>query len=199
MITVKLIFKDIALKYNILEILLKAPLIQLKGFDEPDVILLNHEVNLVRKIKELKVKYPLTKIVAITENHSAQNIINSFLLGIEGYICKDKVKKFIIENIIQIYNGGIVVSPCLMLHIANYIKIEITEEKVEVWDLSNREVEIAQLLLKGQTFDEIANMLFISVNTVKFHLKNIYFKFDVNSKSQLILELHKQKFSYKTT
>ena len=53
--------------------------------------------------------------------------------------------------------------------------------------LSNREAEVAELVSKGLSNKEVANQLFVTENTVKFHLTNIYKKMSVKSRAQLIV------------
>ncbi|MBK7291394.1 MAG: helix-turn-helix transcriptional regulator [Chitinophagaceae bacterium] len=64
-------------------------------------------------------------------------------------------------------------------------------KKISNATLTNREVETIQHLMQGKTNHEIAESQFATINTVKTHLKNIYLKFDVESRGQLIVLLNK--------
>src|SRR5690606_7126458 len=56
--------------------------------------------------------------------------------------------------------------------------------------LSNRELEVIQLVVEGLSNQEISDKLFLSVNTVKFHIRNIYVKMDINSRAQAVSRIH---------
>ena len=72
----------------------------------------------------------------------------------------------------------------------------VTEKFTQFGDLSERESEVASLLLKRKTYKMIGEELFISENTVKYYVKNIYSKFDVHSRSELIEIILKNKDKY---
>ena len=79
--------------------------------------------------------------------------------------------------------------------ISYYVKIyqfpaSITEDVIKYYNISNREKEIIELLIKGYSNNKLCDTLFISLNTTKTHLKNIYNKFDVKSRFELISKLN---------
>lgn len=95
-----------------------------------------------------------------------------------------------------ISHGGL--SAAIQVGISNFNKwhqsIESLEEKINKLSsspLTNRELEIVQHLMQGKTNHEIAQAQFVSINTVKTHLKNIFMKFDVDNRGQLIVLLNK--------
>ncbi len=104
----------------------------------------------------------------------------------------------------EVYPMGYVVKPfkkeqlisTIEIAIANYFSFKYTEllsleaiEKKYGTNLTDREKEIIPLLCAGQTNEQIAKKIFLSINTVKFHIKSIYDKLQVNTRSQLILAM----------
>ncbi|MFK7757361.1 MAG: response regulator [Flavobacteriales bacterium] len=76
------------------------------------------------------------------------------------------------------------------LALSNYANLKTKPEpKVERFELTQREADICRKMCTGLSYDEIANSEFISVNTVRYHIKNIYVKLDVNSRAALLQKL----------
>ena len=115
-----------------------------------------------------------------------EKIFNSICAGAEGYILKHTPPAEIMEAIKEIYHGGGPMTPSIANRVLKMVKEKPFELKRESFDLSNREQEILACLVKGMSYKMIADACFISIDTVNVHVKNIYKKLHVHSKSEAV-------------
>lgn len=107
-------------------------------------------------------------------------VFNLFAAGAKGYLLKDEPPERIAEGIRQVYQG----EPSLSIPVQKMLLLRKPELK---HDLSERELEVLRLMAKGNTNEEIAEALFITVGTVKNHVTNIYKKLpNVNTRSEAV-------------
>ncbi|MBA3647219.1 MAG: response regulator transcription factor [Chitinophagales bacterium] len=155
----------------------------------PDVVLMDIElpgISGIEAVKILKEKYPVLKILMQTIFEEDNNIFNSICAGASGYILKNTPPARILESIREIYEGGSPMTPS----IANKV-LQMVQSRSPVFDsksfqLTDREKEVLTCLVKGMSYKLIADACFISVDTVRGHIKNIYEKLQVHSKSEAV-------------
>mgnify|MGYP001548721153 FL=1 len=123
---------------------------------------------IVNEIKERGIK---SNIIILTSNSNPSILLELYQLGINGFVHKSKDLNTLIEAIESIEKGQDYFSDINFIDIINAEKEEI-EDNIE---LSPRELEIAELLAEQKSNQEVAEALFISINTVKAH-KNHYTK-----------------------
>ena len=112
-----------------------------------------------------------------------EKIFSALRAGASGYILKNSTAEQLIQAIHEIHNGG---SP-MSADIARKVITSFHESKpAPDFDLSKRETEILNLLAKGFRYKEIAAKLFISPETVRTHIRNIYEKLQVNSRTDAL-------------
>ncbi|HMR81652.1 MAG TPA: response regulator transcription factor [Niabella sp.] len=136
-------------------------------------------------VAKLKVIHPGMQCMALTSYDDAENAFNALKAGATGYILKNTDPKKLVEAIQDIHNGG---SP-MSSQIARLVVMDFAAnrtEKIYSDVLSRRENEILSLLSKGFRYKEIAGQLFISIETVRTHIRNIYEKLQVKSRSEAI-------------
>ncbi|CAN5514344.1 response regulator transcription factor [soil metagenome] len=159
--------------------------------DKPDVILLDIQlpgISGIDAIPTIKKHLPKTHIIILTVFEFEQQIFQALANGASGYITKDASSRKIIDSIIEVREGG---GPMSM----NIARMVIKSfQKNNHSPLSKRETEILKLIMDGKKRNEIADELFIELETVKTHIKNIYSKLDVNSRSEAITIARKHKF-----
>jgi DNA-binding NarL/FixJ family response regulator len=126
-------------------------------------------------------------VIMLTVFESEQQIFKALQNGASGYITKDSSSSRIIEAIKEVSEGG---GP-LSTRIARMVVKSF--EKNTQSPLSKRETEILSLMMDGKKRNQIAQELFIEKDTVKTHVKNIYAKLDVNSRSEAILSAKKNR------
>ncbi len=155
---------------------------------EIDVVLM--DINLPKKngidcVSEAKPLSDNIQYLMCTSFDSPEKIYNSLKVGATGYILKNAPPQKIIDAIVDIHNGGSPMSP----QIARLV-VGSFNEKQKNTDLLNtftpREQEILHALAKGYQYREIAEKLFISVETVRTYLRRIYEKLQVHSKVQAL-------------
>lgn len=161
---------------------------------EVDVLLL--DINLPGKsgldsIQKFKSQYPNMKIIMLTGLDDDEIVFQAIKQGADGYILKRSAPLKIISAIEDVVEGGAPLSPYIAKKIVDYFQTPL-EGKID-YQLSVREREILSLLIDGCDSRTIASKLFISYETVRNHLKNIYQKLNVTSKIQAISKAVKER------
>lgn len=159
----------------------------------PQVVLMDIEMPTINGIDAVAIGssiYPDTKFLMLTVFDDDEKIFDSIKAGSSGYLLKDEKTETIIESIREICEeGGAPMSPSIARKTLNMLsKVNMSKETSGVVqsELSKREIEILQLLVQGCDYRTTAEKLFISPNTVRKHIGNIYEKLHVNSKAQAI-------------
>ncbi len=159
--------------------------------DDPDVILLDIEMpgtNGLDAIPKLKKLLPETYILMLTVYEQEQQIFRALGNGASGYLTKNTPPEKIISAIHEVMEGG---GP-MSAHIARMVISSF--KRNEQSPLTRRETEILEQIATGKSRKRIAEELFIDLETVKSHIKNIYHKLDVHSKADAIKMAKDNKF-----
>jgi DNA-binding NarL/FixJ family response regulator len=106
--------------------------------------------------------------------------------GASGYLLKNAGPVKMLEAMKEVLEGGAAFTPLIAKKVMNMFQKQSAEIKGEFIDLSKREKEILQCLVKGMSYKAIAETCFISVETVHSHIKNIYEKLHVHSMSEAV-------------
>ncbi|MEO8110699.1 MAG: response regulator transcription factor [Ginsengibacter sp.] len=151
--------------------------------DNPDVILLDIElpgISGVDAIPAIKRKVPAAYILMLTVYENEQTIFKALNNGASGYLTKNMTAAKITDAIKEVMEGGGPMS-------AGIAKLVISSfQKNTETPLSKRETEVLEQISEGKSRSKIARDLFIDLETVKTHIKNIYYKLDVNSKEDAL-------------
>lgn len=153
-----------------------------------DVILMDIDMPKVTGIdgvKLIKKNFPDTCIIMQTVFEDDEKIFNSILAGADGYILKKTPPEKLIEGIYDVMNGGAAMTATVAGRVLELFKKQNFQPE-ERFDLSERELEILSLLVKGLSHKMIAAELKISIYTVNNHIKNIYQKLHVHSVSEAV-------------
>ncbi len=155
--------------------------------DPPDVILagtdclsdctVNSSTQLIRKIKQ---SAPASKLIILTSTACEKVIFETLKAGADGYLIRSTPAVKLLESIKEVYEGGAPLSPVISRTIVRSFHKNTSSI------LTPREVQVLELLAKGKTYVSIAEQLYIDKETVRTHLKNIYWKLEVHSKAQAI-------------
>lgn len=140
----------------------------------------------VGKLKEL---CPNTQFMMCTSFDDPENIFNALKAGATGYILKTTPPAKLLEAITELAQGGAPMSSQIARKVvASFNSFASTEKESnkELEKLSTREQEILGFLSKGLRYKEIADKLFISTETVRTHIRNIYEKLQVNSRTDAL-------------
>jgi len=162
--------------------------------NSPDVLLV--DINLggmsgIECTRRLKAHRPGLPIMVLTVYDDDEKIFESLKAGASGYLLKTTPPARILEAIVDLQNGGSPMSSRIARKVVQTFQTT-GEPPNDTENLSKREHEILFYLAKGYRYKEIADALFISVETVRTHLRNIYEKLHVRSGSEAVLKMHRK-------
>lgn len=159
----------------------------------PDIIMMDIEMPNMTGIEAVSLisknlKNP-PKVLMLTVFEDSSRIFEAIKAGAVGYLLKKTGADKIIESIKEVQQGGAVMSPSIALKVLGYMK----EPKVNPYQLTEREVEVLQRLVEGDSYKLIAAHYDISISTVQKHIVHIYQKLQVNSKGEAITKALRDK------
>jgi DNA-binding NarL/FixJ family response regulator len=160
----------------------------------PDIILLDiglPGMSGIELIPELKKLSPSSKIIIITIYDDDENVFNAICAGASGYLLKDLSSDSIANSISEVVNGGAPMNSHIAKKVLNMFRDQ--NIKSEGYDLSEREKEILSHLIEGLSKKQIADKIFLSHHTVDSHIRNIYAKLEVHSRSSAISKAIREK------
>jgi DNA-binding NarL/FixJ family response regulator len=142
-------------------------------------------------VKKIKQRYPEVKVVMHTVFDDDNRIFDSICAGADGYLLKNTPPLKFVQSLQDLMEGGAAMSPFVAQKIFQFFR---TNNKVEEdFNLSHREKEILELLVKGNSYKMIADKSNISIDTVKKHLQNIYHKLHVSCGTEAVAMALKHK------
>lgn len=165
---------------------------------EPDVVLMDIElpgINGIEITHKIHEKFPDIRILIQTVFKDNDKIFNSLCAGASGYILKNDSLSKQLEAINEVYNGGAPISPSIAKKVLDFFSnknVILVPPEAKDYNLSEREKEILNLIIEGHNFRAIAEKAFISYETVRTHVKKIYKKLHVASRSEVILKAQQQ-------
>jgi DNA-binding NarL/FixJ family response regulator len=130
-------------------------------------------------------------VMTITVFGDDRHVIGAIEAGATGYLLKDADAEGIGEAIVQLIDGGSPISPSIARRLLMRFRDtpgEACHSATDAVRLTNREVEVLQMVSRGLTNNEIADMLSMSFHTVASHIKHIYRKLAVTSRSEAVFE-----------
>jgi DNA-binding NarL/FixJ family response regulator len=179
---------------------------QMKKMDfqqRPAVVLMDiemSEMDGITAVQTGKILYPEMHFLMLTVFDDDDKIFEAIKAGADGYILKNEKVSSIVDCIVQLSESGSApMSPRIarktfdLLMNASIPKMQKEEKEKNDYALSDREMEILKLTIDGYSYKQIAAKIFLSINTVKKHLSNIYHKLHVTSKAQAIKIATKSK------
>jgi DNA-binding NarL/FixJ family response regulator len=162
---------------------------------QPDVILMDIDmpgISGIEAVALVKSNYPEVKVIMQTVFDDNEGIFRSICAGAVGYILKRKSAAGILDAIREGYGGGAPITPSIALKILSMFKTHATPVNAMTVDLSDREREVLSNLTKGLSYKMIAEACDIKLDTVRFHIKNIYFKLHVHSMTEAVAKALKE-------
>ena len=160
----------------------------------PDVILMDiglpgmSGIDGMRLIRE---RQPETDIIMLTVYNDWQKIFSSLCAGASGYLLKNTPLAEIRKAIESVRGGGAAMSPEIARQVLDHFSASETGKQSEEWQktrthLTSREKEIVIGLVDGLSYKMIADRMDVSIDTIRFHIRNVYRKLQVNSKAEVI-------------
>lgn len=136
-------------------------------------------------IRILKEKYPSLAVLMLTVYDDDDRIIEAICAGATGYLLKHTSHQTLIASIKEVLDGGAPMSPEIARRVMELFRKSPPPKQVE-YDLTPHELRLLKLLVEGHNYNTAATELNVSINTISFHIKNIYDKLQVHSKSQAV-------------
>lgn len=149
----------------------------------PDVILMDINMPLsngVEAVKSLRNNNNLVPVIMFTVFEDDDNIFNAICAGANGYLLKKNFEQ-IPAAIQDVMTGGAPMTSSVAKKVLSFVPQSKQENNNDLATLSKREAEILAFVVKGFSYKMIANEMFISLETVRSHIKKIYRKLQVNS------------------
>ncbi|MBN1349353.1 response regulator transcription factor [candidate division KSB1 bacterium] len=161
--------------------------------DPPDVVLMDiglPGMSGIEGIRQLKKKLTDIDILVLTVHGDSRLVFEALCAGACGYLLKDTQPVKLLEAIKEANDGGAPMSTQIARMVVSSFKTFPHSS------LTLRETEVLTQLCKGKSYKMIAETLFISEETVRRHIKNIYKKLEVGSKSEAVAKALKEKLVY---
>ena len=161
----------------------------------PDVIIMDIDMphsNGVSAVKDLRSVNVDLPVLMFTVFEDDENVFNAICAGANGYILKKNLES-LQTSVSDVLNGGAPMSGSIARKVLGFIPKYETKKDPNLELLSKRENEILELLVKGYSYKMLANQLFISIETVRVHIKNIYKKLHVNSATEALYKVSQGK------
>jgi DNA-binding NarL/FixJ family response regulator len=153
---------------------------------QPDVVLMDIQlpkisgVECVARLKELM---PQIQVIMVTVYQDPDRIFRALRAGASGYLLKRATPEMVLNAIRDVQHGGVPMSAEIARKVIGYFQTQPFAAP-EVEKLSPRELEILNLIAPGFSNKEIADRLGISIESIRWHLKNIYHKLHVHSRTE---------------
>mgnify|MGYP001822908472 FL=1 len=161
--------------------------------EQPDMVLLDllmpgmSGIDVLEKVTAVA---PSTAVVLLTGSESEEDMVAAIKGGARGYILKDMPFGELVSSINQIFDGGAAISPGMAGKLYDVTRQLLRHQELvgaRKPTLTGREIEVLSLVADGKTSRQIGDLLFISENTVKNHIRNILDKLGLHSRNEAVL------------
>lgn len=167
----------------------------------PDVVLMDIEMpglNGIEVTRKLCAQFPSIKVLIQTVFNDSDKIFQALCAGASGYILKNDPPHKYLEAITEVYNGGAPISATVAKKLLGFFSnknVILVSPQNSDYQLSDREKELLRLMVEGHNYKAIADKAFISYETVRTHVKHIYKKLHVASRSEAVMKAIQQGLS----
>ncbi len=158
---------------------------------KPNVVIIDIELpgmNGIEGIKRIKKIDAKIQMIVVTVYENDDLVFKALCAGASGYLTKNIPSKRLVDAIHELVQGGAPMST----NIARMVVASF--QKNHNSPLSDREIQVLEYIAKGKSYTAIATDLFIDKETVKSHIKNIYFKLEVHSKAEALEKAKREKW-----
>lgn len=131
-------------------------------------------------ISQLRHRIPLASFMVLSAYEEYERIYAAILAGAVGYLGKVYVADTLIQSVRDVYAGGSPISSPIARKVLQAFQVAV-KSQLQIGKLTTREQDILHVLATGRSYQDIADTMFISVETVRTHIRNIYKKLQVRS------------------
>lgn len=140
-------------------------------------------------VKQIRSKFPEKIILMVTVHDDDERIFKALKNGATGYLAKNISPKDLVEAIHVAHNGGSPMSPNIARKVINSFHT-ITASEIK---LTDTEINVLKLLAEGSSYKGISKEIYLSVDGVRYHIRNIYNKLEVSNKSEAVAKAYKDR------
>jgi len=161
----------------------------------PDVILMDIDMpgtNGIAGLKQIRLVNNDVKILMLTVFDDNKNVFEAISNGANGYVLKKTPPAKLLEYIQEAQSGGAPMTSSIATQVLKMFS-SFHSDQGEDYNLSDREKQVLSLLVNGYSYKMIASEMFIAIDTVRSHIKKIYEKLHVNSKSEAVAKAFKDR------
>ncbi len=133
-------------------------------------------------IQDLRSLSNQVKIIVLSDIEETLEALRAFHNGAVGYLSSAEFALQIPYYIKTVIAGGVLLSPMIARHLIDSLSTPISKNSKNNYHLTPKEIEVIHLISMGYSYDKIASVLDITLNGVRFHVKNIYAKLQVNNR-----------------
>lgn len=162
--------------------------------DVPDVVLADiglPGMSGIDGVRLIKTQLPGVQIVMLTVFEDNEHVFQAICAGASGYLLKDTPKRKLLDAIRELHDGGAPMSPDIARKVVKMFR-ETGPKTEQASPLSDRELDVLRLLADGHVYKTAADALSLSIDTVRFHVRHIYDKLHVHSKSEAVLKAFRE-------
>lgn len=159
--------------------------------EQPDVLLVDlglPDGNGIEVIRQAVALYPSCDVLVVSVYGDKTNVIKSIEAGASGYLLKDGLREDILKHIDDLRRGGSPVSPLIARQLLQRFQPARQSGTVPGEHVTERELDVLNLLSRGFNYKEIADLLGVSKHTIGTYIKRMYRKLHVNSRSEAVFE-----------
>lgn len=163
--------------------------------EPPDLVLTDiglPRMNGIDGTREIRKRFPSLPIVVLTVHDEDDKIFQALCAGANGYLLKNTPAAKIIEALNEVLDGGAPMSSGVAARVVNLFRTIAPPAEAD-YRLTDQETRILRMLVDGHHYKTAAHELGIATSTVSFHLKNIYEKLQVHSKTEAVAKALREK------
>ncbi|MGJ8726052.1 MAG: response regulator [Roseibacillus sp.] len=158
--------------------------------EPPEVVLMDIQlpgISGIECVAKLKIACPNTQVLMVTVYDNNDRIFDALAAGASGYLLKRDVPEKLLESLDDLHVGGSPMSSAIARKVVQHFQ-KSPDANLGDHDLTPREMQILEQLVKGSLYKEIATELGIGVETVRTHLRNIYAKLHVRTRTEAVVK-----------